>query len=76
MPRISPAMQDARAFTNYLPSCVYEGMLAMKYQTPTNMAYRLFLQSNAAMVAKDISRVRVCTTFDEKDCSFLLRPPP
>jgi hypothetical protein len=76
MPRISPAMQDARAFTNYLPPCLYDQMLAANYQTPTNMAYRLFLQNNASRVAQDIRKVRVCTSFDDKDCSFLLRPPP
>jgi len=67
-------MNDGRAFTNFLPSCAYNAALAAKYGVQSNMEFRRFLQANAPLVAAQLQQYRICTTFDDSDCSFLLKP--
>lgn len=50
--RIMPAMSDARAFTNYVSSGIYNNYLEDKFDISSDSNYRKFLQKNAKQVEK------------------------
>lgn len=62
MSRISPAMSDGRAFTNYMSSGHFEQAMMRKYGISDELEYRLFLQRNGPLVAND-TRVMNVTLF-------------
>ena len=53
--RIVPAMSDARAFTNYVSSGLYNNYLEDKFNTVDDSAYRMYLQKNTKNVEKVIN---------------------
>lgn len=75
MSRISPAMADGgRCFTNFMSNCQYNALLAARFNVQVGLSYRQFLQHNSAQVMNEMRQLKVCTSFDQKDCSFCLRP--
>jgi hypothetical protein len=66
-------MQDGgRCFTNFMPICQVDEALQAQFRTPSNMAYRLFLERNADTVMAQLRKFNICTSFDQKDCDFCL----
>ena len=65
MSRISPAMQDGRAFTNYVSSGLYNNYLESVFKTPDVTEYRAFLQKNARDVEKKVGQLT----------AFYVKPP-
>ncbi|AGE50073.1 hypothetical protein ATCVCanal1_119L [Acanthocystis turfacea Chlorella virus Canal-1] len=65
MSRISPAMSDGRAFTNYVSSGLYNNYLESVFKTPDDTDYRAFLQKNAREVEKKVGQLT----------AFYVRPP-
>jgi hypothetical protein len=63
--RISPSMQDGRAFTNYVSSGLYNNYLESAFRTPDDTEYRAFLQKNARDVEKKIGQLT----------AFYVKPP-
>ena len=63
--RISPAMQDGRAFTNYVSSGLYNNYLESVFKTPEDTEYRAFLQKNAREVEKKVGKLT----------AFYVKPP-
>jgi hypothetical protein len=56
-------MSDARAFTDYNPSCDLNNAIQKKYKITNSHAYRNFLQKNAEKIMEDNAK---CS--EEKDC--------
>ena len=57
MSRISPAMSDGRAFTNYVSSGLYNNYLESVFKTPDDTEYRAYLQKNARDVEKKVNKL-------------------
>lgn len=58
-------MSDARAFTDYNPSCEVNNALQKKYNIKNSHEYRAFLQKNADKIMEDNANC-----FEQKECKL------
>lgn len=64
MPRITPALSDGRAFTNYVSSGIYNQALERQFGVPNDTSFRHYAQNNAdelTRVQNSLLYVRVPT---------------
>jgi hypothetical protein len=58
-------MSDARAFTDYNPSCEVNNAIQKKYNITNSHEYRSFLQKNAEKIMEDNAKC-----FEQTECKL------
>ena len=66
MSRIQPAMADSRCFTQYVPACQVDQVLAARYGVSDQTSYRMSLQRDMTVADKEQRKLYVCERTNPK----------